>query len=214
MADAGLLQRDLGDVLGRQATVGASVGVVLRDGQPVVHVDVDVDLGGDVHLGGGDVVVLVEVVVGIGAAVGAGARSGAGLAAVAATTRAAPAAALGRAVRVEGAGLVVTRGFTWDRFGGRFGRFVARRAPIRRAIRWPGAPIRRAIRSEGVWDQVVGSERRWRRWSGPRVWSPPGSSRRTSVPSLMMRSPRGRARTRRRPAVPAARRRVRSIGMF
>ena len=49
---------------------------------------------------------------------------------------------------------------------------------------------------------------------GPEAVPPPGSCRRTSVPSLMTRAPRGRARARRLPAVPAARRRARSIGQF
>ena len=90
----------------------------------------------------------------------------------------------------------------------------AGRAPSAAAVRGRLAarrpvPVRRACREVGVGVSRPSGQQRDRR-----RLPPPGWCRRTSVPSLMMRSPRGRARTRRLPAVPTARRRVRSIVQF
>ena len=59
-----------------------------------------------------------------------------------------------------------------------------------------------------------GASTRWARRWGWRPLRPPASCRRTLVPSLMTRAPPGRARARRLPAVPTARRRARSIVQF
>ena len=110
-----------------------------------------------------------------------------------------------------------------------------RRSPRPMATAPPVAPAARAAaptRAESL-AVVAGGPRPWRRTRASQRASPswdadaarrigarrkprrpPASCRRTLVPSLMMRAPPGRARARRLPAVPTARRRARSIVQF
>ena len=200
--EPGFLQRDVGDVVGGHAAVGRGVGVVVTDVRLVV----------------------VELVVVVGRRRRVGRTSACRRSRARAAAPASPVPGLRRLRppreprrrrrfgvrpsdrcrrhrpwRGRTAALGVDRGV------GRASR-RGRRCRVGRRCCGRSLPCG-VLRCRGSWRAVGCGPGRRRR-------SPPGSSRRTSVPSLMMRSSRGRARTRRLPAAPAARRRVRSIGMF